>query len=161
MQEPVAFFLTWSAYGNWFHGDQRGSVDREHNAYGTPWLPADEHRAGQDRERMAGCTASFDPESRRIISQTIIDHCRHRSWELLAVNARSNHVHVVVRFAGVNPETMMGQFKAWASRRLREAGKVGPEDKVWTHHGSTRYIWKEHEIEGAVQYVMDGQDVPR
>lgn len=35
MSEPVAFFLTWSAYGNWLHGDTKGSVDRNHNSYGN------------------------------------------------------------------------------------------------------------------------------
>lgn len=161
MKEPIAFFLTWSAYGNWLRGDDRGSVDRNHNGYDTPLLPENRDRIRQDRQHMTACPASFDQESRRIISETIIAHCRHRAWELLAVNARSNHIHVVVRFAGVDPEIMMGQFKAWASRRLREAGKIGLDDKVWTRHGSTRYIWKEEEIDGAVQYVTDGQDVPR
>ncbi|MCH7544687.1 MAG: transposase [Proteobacteria bacterium] len=81
---------------------------------------------------------------------TIEEHCRRRAWELLAVNARSNHVHVVVRFADVAPEKMMGEWKAWCTRRLRESGVMPSAGSVWTRHGSTRYLWKERELAPAI-----------
>ena len=87
--------------------------------------------------------------------------CEERGWELVAVNGRSNHVHVVVRLGGVAPEKMMGEWKAWSSRRLRERGWIAAGQPVWTRHGSTRYVWKEHDLEGAVRYVVEGQDAER
>src|SRR3990167_3915650 len=33
---PKAYFITFTAYGNWVHADARGSVDREHNEFATP-----------------------------------------------------------------------------------------------------------------------------
>jgi hypothetical protein len=36
---PLAYFFTFRAYGTWLHGDERGSVDRFHNQYGTPFRP--------------------------------------------------------------------------------------------------------------------------
>lgn len=38
---PLAYLLTFRCYGTWLHGDARGSVDREHNTYGTPCLDPD------------------------------------------------------------------------------------------------------------------------
>jgi len=52
----------------------------------------------------------------------------------------------------------MNQFKAWATRRLREAGFVGPDDRVWTRHGSTRYLTTEASVRRAITYSMDEQD---
>jgi hypothetical protein len=49
---PIAYFISFTCYGTWLHGDERGSVDCRHNLYGTPVLPADPHREQQDRERM-------------------------------------------------------------------------------------------------------------
>ena len=33
---PLAYLITFRTYGTWLHGDARGSVDREHNVFGTP-----------------------------------------------------------------------------------------------------------------------------
>jgi hypothetical protein len=32
------WLLTWTTYGTWLPGDQRGSVERSHNSVGTPWM---------------------------------------------------------------------------------------------------------------------------
>lgn len=35
-------------------------------------------------------------------------------------------------------------------------------EKLWTRHGSTRYLWNEASVEAACRYVRDGQgaDIP-
>ena len=38
---PLAYFITFTVYGVWLHGRETGSVDKEHNLPGTPFLPAD------------------------------------------------------------------------------------------------------------------------
>ncbi len=76
----------------------------------------------------------------------------------MAANVRTNHVHVVVAGAET-PERMMTAFKAWSTRRMREAGLVA-EGSPWSRHGSTRYLWDETELADAVAYVMDGQGAP-
>jgi len=161
MGEPVGFLITWTCYGAWLHGTSRGSVDQEHNAYGLPLAPVSVRRESAARKRLKHPAVRLAVGARRVVATTIDEHSRLRGWEVLAVNVRSNHVHVVVRFAGIAPETMMGQWKAWSSRRLREAGVIAPGRSVWTNHGSTRYIWRERDLEGAVGYVVEGQSPER
>ena len=48
MSRPLAFFITFTTYGAWLHGDDAGSVDRDHNEPDTPLLPADPRRASQE-----------------------------------------------------------------------------------------------------------------
>jgi hypothetical protein len=36
---PLAYLITFRSYGTWLHGKE-GSVDRFHNVYGQPKLPA-------------------------------------------------------------------------------------------------------------------------
>ncbi len=161
MREPVGFFITWTCYGSWLHGDERGSVDDEHNVFGTPLLPVQPRRAIALQRRLTHRPVLLTPAGRSIVTGTITDHCHKRGWELLAVHARSNHVHVVVRCADVLPEKMMGEWKAWSTRRLRASGLILAGQPVWTRHGSTRYLWNEQDIEPTVDYVMDGQDASR
>lgn len=93
---------------------------------------------------------------RRVVEDTIRGHCALRNWPLHAVNARSNHVHVVVTAVGYQPETVRDQFKAWCSRRLKEAGSA--RLRFWTEGGSRRWINQEADLEAAVFYVIESQD---
>lgn len=79
-----------------------------------------------------------------------------KGWGLYAVNVGTNHVHVVVR-AEETPEKVMNLFKIWASRRVREANLLEPDQKLWTRHGSTRYLRDEQDVVDAVSYVLEGQ----
>ena len=157
MSEPLAYMLTWTCYGTWLHGDRRGSVDDEHNVPGDPFLPPDSSRVGSERKRLRHGPIELDVHGRRIVEDTITAHCRHREWELLALNVRTNHVHVVIVGADVTPDRMLGQLKAWTTRRLREAVCVSADVRVWTHHGSTRYLWNEPSVKAAIDYVADHQ----
>jgi predicted transcriptional regulator len=53
---------------------------------------------------------------------------------------------------------MLSTLKAFATRRLADEGFVERRERIWTRHGSTRYLWKEEEIERACDYVLYGQD---
>src|SRR5207247_349334 len=139
---PGAYFLTWSAYGTWLPGDARGSVDDSHNGFGTPPAPPDEQREGIALDVMRFPPMHLNAAVRDVVERTILDHCGVKKWALLALNVRTNHVHAVVDCGSVNPDVALEQFKAWCTRRLREAKLVGPERSVWTRRGSTRYCWK-------------------
>ncbi|MCC6425808.1 MAG: transposase [Phycisphaerales bacterium] len=134
-----AYFLTWSCYGTWLHGDARGSVDSGSNQRGTPPLSPDSRRRQSESERMRYPHVLRSAEARILIAKTIEAHCQVRKWTLLAVNVRSSHVHVVVDcHESAPPERAMEQFKSWSTRCLREAGYALPDQKSWTEHGSTR-----------------------
>jgi hypothetical protein len=36
----------------------------------------------------------------------------------------------------------------------------GPDRKRWARHGSTRWLWKDEEVQQALQYVVDEQGEP-
>ncbi len=45
----------------------------------------------------------------------------------------------------------MQAFKSYSSRALNRAE---PERKRWTRHGSTRWIWKDGDVQEAIRYVV-------
>lgn len=148
----LAYFLTWSCYGTWLHGDERGSVDNAHNKRDTPRLVPDARREDRVAFAMTGETFTLSAECRAIVEDTI------RKWYLHAVNPRSTHVHTVVACEDkVSPEAAMEQFKAWCTRRLREAGLAGSDQKIWTEHGSTRWIDSDDSLAKAIHYVLHRQ----
>jgi len=150
--DPPAYFLTWTTYGTWLPGDERGWNRRGE---------ADIQRANplfveMARSRMKEPEFRLSAADRRTVEATIRAHCRVRTWDLHAVNARSNHVHVVVTAAGYPPQTVRDQFKAWCTRRLKAAGAT--RTRFWTEGGSCRWINREDDLGDAVRYVIEAQD---
>jgi REP element-mobilizing transposase RayT len=158
VSDPLAFFLTFTTYGTRLHGDDRGTVDRGHNTFGSRVLRPDPGRREFTRQRLAGPPMTLGATHRQVVEAAIREVCRTRGWRLHAVHARSNHVHVVAS-ASVEPEVLLTTFKAWATRRLRDADLVTSDARVWTRHGSTRYLWTDPDVESAIFYVVELQGV--
>ena len=145
MSSPLAYFITFHTYGSWLHGRTAGSVDWRHNIYGTPVLPPDPQREDVARERQVTDAVTLAEPMRFLTDQTLREVCLYRDWTLHALHVRTNHVHAVVT-AQATPEKVMSDFKAYATRKLRQAGSVPPRGKVWSEHGSTRYLWTEEQV---------------
>ena len=155
---PRAYFLTFSTYGARLHGDDRGTIDRAHNEFGTPRLGCDEERRTREA-REVGIPVSFMNDEIRVLDRTVREVCSHRDWALLALNVRRQHVHVVLATADP-PEKAIADLKAWSTRRLVEAGLQQRGARLWARHGSTRYLWTLSDVEGAVFYVANLQGAP-
>jgi len=155
----LAYHVTWTTYGTWLPGDARGWV--RWGEWGVK--PPDSEREREAREQMAGPPVVLTKEQRTLVEQTICKHCRVRGWQLHAVNARSNHIHVVVT-ADRDSDEVMNQFKAWCSRKLSDAaGLVGTVAKKagrrrwFTEGGNVENIEEEAYLENAIRYVLEGQ----
>jgi len=155
MTDAIAYFLTWHTYGTWLRGDPRGWIDRVDDH--TELREQHDELNRQDRERLKHDPIILSPEMRSCIDTTIREVCGHRHWMLNALNVRSNHVHVIVSVVE-DPDKTMTDLKAWATRRLREAGLVGADTQLWTKGGSTKHIHNDESLDGAINYVLYDQD---
>jgi hypothetical protein len=52
---------------------------------------------------------------------------------------------------------VMNTFKSYASRSLNRLGVDEPNRKRWSRHGSTRWLWKDEDVQEAIRYVVSGQ----
>ncbi len=154
MSLPLAYFLTWSTYGTWLHGDQRGWVNKLNACPGTDYGPPCEGLEESARRRMKLTEVVLNSEQKRIIEKSVMEVCRFRQWELFVVNCRTNHVHIVVKCGDIRPETVMNQFKSYATRALRQQGHF-QNRRVWSRGGSTRYINTEDSLTAATHYVNE------
>ena len=156
---PLAYHITFTCYGAKIHGDETGTVDPEHNLPGTPVIPHLPKLAAVKQNRMKQLPYEMDTVRRRAVLQAIIETCTHRDWVLLAAHIQPKHAHIVVQAATI-PEKIMNDFKAYASRKLNQMAIDAPNRIRWARHGSTRYLWKQEDIEAAVHYVVYEQGEP-
>ncbi len=153
---PLAYLITIRSYGTWLHGDERGSVDRRHNAYGTSRIPPNPGLKKSDRRQLAHPPVLLDVRRRMVIENAVREVCANRHYTLHAFNVRTNHVHTVVTAAS-KPEPVREAFKAYATRALRKKGLLSRVSRTWVRGGSRRYLWKEWDVKEAVDYVLFGQ----
>ena len=153
----LAYFITFTTYGTWLHGSEKGSVDAAHNTYGEPFLPPDAKRRKKARSEMKQPPYYLGEKERQIVCDAIVSLAEERGWQLLAVHVRTYHVHVVVSYPEGDPGRMMSDMKARASRDLNSAGFDDATRKRWTRHGSTRHLFREDQVPAAVHYTLDEQ----
>ena len=150
--DPIAYFLTWTTYGTWLPGDDRG-WNRKGEFESLPSDPLTNESAKATLKESPFLTSASD---RLIVENTIHKHCQIRSWELHAINVRTNHVHVVTTAPKFQPKTVVSQFKAWCTRNLKP--NHPDRERFWTQRASYRWLNKESELSSAIDYVLEAQD---
>ncbi|MFM9957757.1 MAG: hypothetical protein ACKVZJ_06755 [Phycisphaerales bacterium] len=155
----LAYFITFHTYGTWLHGRDKGSVDDEHNRPGTPLLPPDPECERRESKELKHPPVELDACRRFVVDRTIREVCSFRRWSIHALHVRTTHVHFVVSTRNP-PERVLRDCKAYATRRLREAGLIDDATDSWSHHGSTRYLTRDEDFHSAVRYTMLEQGEP-
>ena len=149
---PIAYFLTWTTYGTWLPGDERGwnrKDDLKHQ-------PGNQVRHESAITEMKESPFLLCDHDRKVVEETIVSHCSIREWKLHAVNIRTNHVHVVVTASNYEPKTVASQFKAWSTRVLKQ--EHTDRERFWTQGASCRWINQEDELANVIEYTLEAQD---
>ena len=154
---PLAYLITFRSYGSWLHGDERGSVDRFHNRYTTPYALPNQNRREHNQGLLKAEPVILNAAQRASVEAAVRETCKFRKWRLRAFNVRTNHVHVVVSIGEKKPEVALNAFKANATRQMRQDGCWPHEHSPWVDKGSKRKLWNERSIELAIDYVINGQ----
>jgi len=154
---PLGYLITFRCYGTWLHGDERGSIDRFHNRYKSPYLARSDHRRDLNLKEMRSEPLILDTKQRQSVDLALREVCVNREWLLHALNVRTNHVHTVVSIGLIKPDRALNAFKAYATRRMRLDGNWTEPHSPWADKGSQRYLWTEQSLALAIDYVVNGQ----
>ena len=66
---PLAYLISFRTYGTWLHGDKRGSIDRHHKRYGSPYIAPNRNWRQYNQRQLrtnhvhAVVSAVSDPEA--------------------------------------------------------------------------------------------------
>ena len=154
---PLAYLITLRCFGTWLHGDEKSAVDRHgYNVYKTPRRAASSKLKNKMLAEIKQKPFLLSENERMVVENAIVEVCKFRSYELKAINVRSNHAHMVVS-AKIKPELIIDAFKSYATRKLRESFLLDRETKVWARGRSRRYLWKPRDVALAIEYVLYGQ----
>jgi REP element-mobilizing transposase RayT len=151
MIERWTYFITWNTYGSWLPGDSRGwrkrfSGDQPPNPRLENWC----------RNQMNDAPLRLSEGDRQTVDDACKEHCRYRNWTLLAINVRTNHVHVIFN-SDAGPSVVRNQLKANCTRRLRTQKNPLDARQPWAKGADVELLDTDKDIENCVRYVLEAQ----
>jgi REP element-mobilizing transposase RayT len=159
------WLLTWTTYGTWLPGDERGFVSSVSEGKGPrkrhnqPLTPYDREMPGLERsaaDSVKGQPVYLTQEHAVAVLVQLIETADFRAWQLLAAAVMRNHVHLVVGVPGdPDPASLLRDFKSYSSRRLNKIFGEPNAPRWWTESGSRRILKGDEAVQAAVFYVLN------
>src|SRR5204863_9087385 len=87
---PMGYLTTFRTYGTWLHGDRRGSIDRFHNRYKSPYIDPNEQWHRHNREALDVAPVMRAAEQRRSVELSVRGIREFKRWHRYAINIRPN-----------------------------------------------------------------------
>ncbi|MBQ9812366.1 MAG: transposase [Thermoguttaceae bacterium] len=124
------WFVTFSTFGSWLPGDERGSHRWNGDAIKPNRALQSFVQIGMRREPVRLINAS----ERQCAFQAIVESCKKRGWSLGALNVRTEHVHMLVYTElEEESETIAQAVKSKATQRLRRYfERFKADEPVWS-----------------------------
>jgi REP element-mobilizing transposase RayT len=136
--------VTWTTYGTWLQGDERGYV-REGKIYGGN--PRLEQR---NKENQTGNTIKLTKQQKDIVRKAIMEEAHKLGQKVHSIAVCTNHVHMVVSYIRDGIEKSVKHYKNASLVALRKDGFVG---RVWTRGYDKRYCFDEKSLKNRIEYI--------
>lgn len=155
MNELQTLFITVTTYGTWLPGDERGWRKR-----GSGNLDPQPRLAVWCRNRMSEDALILTSGQREKVEEVFYEHAKKRGWQIHACSVRTNHFHIAVAVgSNIDPKKVQDQFKANATRVLRQLPEPIDSEKVWTKGGDIEFVNDNAEsLDKIVLYINEAQD---
>lgn len=146
MTEIVGYMATWTTFGAWLPGDERGYVDNKGKLQN-----ADEKILQRSKELQKSPTVTLNIVEMKIAKQTILDEALKIEHKIIALAVCSNHVHLLARPHNQPFEKIINRYKSLTTRMFWELGRKG---KIWTRGFDSRFCFTETEIAARIVYIQ-------
>lgn len=152
-ETPLAYFITWTIYGVHLQGAVTGWRKRREGEKPPQPLLESWHT-----DRLNHSIELLNSDHRVAVETACRMHSEHRSWKLWAVNARTNHVHVVISASTHKGTVVRDQLKANGTIQIRETNKLFVDRPVWAVGGDVQFVWTEDQLDQVIDYTLIAQD---
>jgi len=144
MRKTLGYMVTFTTYGTWLQGDERGWV-KEGIIY-----EENEELHNVNESNLKGEVVRLKKREKEIVLEAICRKAEARGEKILAISVWSNHVHIVQRYSRRPIEEAVRIYKNTASAASRRNGFEG---KVWTRGFDKRFCFSEKDLRVRVDYV--------
>ncbi len=153
----TSYFLTWTTYGTWLPGDARGSKSRKTNPFGFPDITPNPLLVEYSRRQMKQKPYMLDVSQREVVKSAITSYTHKKSLELIAVQIRSNHIHIAIAETDLEPMKLISNLKRAISYELKIQFNDAAGFKHWSRGGHFKIIENEEALIQIIDYIVNEQ----
>ena len=147
MGRMSGYMLTWSTYGTWLQGDEKGYVNDGKVLGGNAALE-NSNIDSLVKERVFLTDKQID-----LVRGTILQEAAMHGQHVHALSVVSDHVHLVVEcIEKLSVEKAVWCYKYATKAVIAESGIDGP---VWTKGYDKRFCFNEASLNTRVRYVLE------
>lgn len=117
MSRIVGYMVTWTTYGSWLPGDERGYVKD------GQILPGNLKVLERNKKRQKSPTVRLSAREKQIVHRVILAEAQKAGHQIEACVVFSNHVHLAARAHSKSIEEVAGRYKSMTTRALWQHGR--------------------------------------
>ncbi|MBQ6615780.1 MAG: transposase [Thermoguttaceae bacterium] len=158
------WFLTWTSYGQWLPGEQKGFVSNkfEHgirepknNVPGMPYDADFSDLKAYSQSLLKTKPVLLSYQKAVLIHEQFEETASFHNWRVIACSIMVNHIHLLVGVLGdPEPKVLLQKFKSYASRKLNQTYPNLDKGRWWTAGGSYRKIDTENSFKRCIEYIL-------
>ena len=119
MPKTLGYMVTWTTYGTWLEGEEKGYVKR------GQVLGGDKKLREQSKQNQKQATVRLTKRQRILARDAILEGATSTGENIFAIAVFSNHVHLVVGAGGLSVEKVVSRLKSAGYYALRKCGFEG------------------------------------
>ena len=136
--------VTWTMYGTWLQGEEKGFAKDGTIRGGNVALRMD------CRAKLKKPLAALGGKEKSIVKEAILEAAGRFRQNIRAIAVCSNHVHIVCEYVDVPIGVVVGYYKNAGRKALRRLGYVG---SVWTRGYDKRFCFDDKALKERIRYV--------
>jgi hypothetical protein len=144
MARTLGYLLTWTTYGTWLQGDERGYVKDGEVLGANVAIKID------CRKNLKGGPVRLVRNERAVVREAILGAREKFDQKILAIAVCSNHVHVVCEYVDVPIGVVVSYYKNAGRTALKRMGFQG---RLWTGGYDKRFCLNEAALAERIRYV--------
>jgi REP element-mobilizing transposase RayT len=141
----LGYMLTWTTYGTWLQGDDRGYVKEGQTFEGNTGLRA------ANQQTLKNLVVRLTETQRHLVHVAIKQASNLHQQRLFALAVQSDHIHLVVENTQLAVGKMVAYYKNAARLALRQTGLAG---RVWTKGYDKRFCFDPKSLKNRINYVL-------
>ena len=145
MGRMIGYMLTWSTYGSWLQGDEKGYVKCGKVLGGNRALE-NSNLASLVKERVF----LTDPQ-RKVVRDAILEEAARYGQQVHALSVLSDHVHLVL--GCIDRFSIERAVRCYKNATISVMVASGFAGKVWTKGYDKRFCYDEQSLRARIAYV--------
>lgn len=141
----IGYMLTWTTYGTWLQGDERGYVKN------GQILEQNEVLEEVNKSNLKKQPVKLNAKQKEIVKEAIIQEAKRLNQKVFALVVFSNHIHLLVEKNPESIETTAALYKTAARKALYESGL---ERRIWSKGFDKRYCFNQQELSRRIEYIL-------